>query len=132
MAAMIPEEIIRRCRHTLGGSACTACISTALDEARVAAVTAYASGHSHVCSNGKLKPYGEAMCKAVCGTKPRRSIREQSLMMEARMGGWEAAKKAAVEVLLSSNGMDYGDVEDMSPPESWSRLYETEGGEITG
>ena len=131
MAAMTPEAIIRQCRHTLGGSACTACISTALDEARVAAVTAYASGHSHVCSNGKLKPYGEAMCKAVCGTKPRRSIREQSLVMDGRMEGWVTMKSAALEVLMDAEELQK-DVEALGAPESWSRLYETEGGEITG
>lgn len=72
MAPMTPESIITSCKHCLGG-ACTACISSALDEARVAAVTAYASGNAHVCQNGKLKPMPEMGCGGGCGSD-RKSV----------------------------------------------------------
>ena len=134
VAAMTPEQIIRSCKHCLGG-ACTACISTALDEARVAAVTAYASGNAHVCSNGKLKPIPEIGCGAGCGRTPRRSLREAAMVLDARMIGWTTAKAAAIEAIFGHS--DYRaaqqDVESVSPPEEWSHLYETDDtGRITG
>lgn len=127
---MTPESIIKSCKHCLGG-ACTACISSALDEARVAAVTAYASGNAHVCQNGKLKLIPEMGCGAGCESRPRRSLRETHLVTDARIEGWAKAK-ADVFTALMDDPRAWEVVEAIEIPEEWSRLYETERGEITG
>lgn len=120
-AAVTPEEIIRSCKHCLGG-ACTACISSALEEARLAAVTAYASGHAHVCQNAKLKPVPETSCSAGCGIRPRRSLREVAMMLDGRVKGWTTAKAAVMKVLANAEDARK-DVETLGIPEAWSRLY---------
>lgn len=131
---MTPEQIIKSCKHCLGGAACTACISSALDEARVAAVTAYASGNAHVCQNGKLKLIPEPGCRAGCQERPRRSIRETAIFLDGRMRGWVAAKEG-----ISASLPDYaGDAKEFIQdalnriPDSWSSFYTTDKGEITG
>ena len=94
-------------------------------------MTAYASGHSHVCSNGKLKPVPNADCSAGCGRRPRLSVREAAMLLDARILGWAAARAAVLEALVDAEEARK-DVEALGVPESWGRLYETEGGEITG
>lgn len=130
---MTPESIIKSCKHCLGG-ACTACISSALEEARLAAVTAYASGNAHVCQNGKLKLFTEYQCPAGCTAKPRRSIRETAIFLEGRMEGWATAKAALVKELPEFAGEAKHFIEHTLSrvPENWSDLYETDQGEITG